>query len=67
MEIQLGLQQRVLNPQGTSIQASESEGKRLGPQCRHKDLGHNSQSRYLSPIGEDGVFQGITRMVSIGS
>ena len=49
--MQLGLQQRVLNPQGTSIQASESEGKRLGPRCRHKDLGHNSQPRYLLPIG----------------
>ena len=26
MEMQLGLQSRVLNPQGTSIQTNESEG-----------------------------------------
>lgn len=67
MEIQLGFQPRVLHPQETSIQTTESEGERLGPNCRHKDLVQQTQPRYLLPTGEDRVFQGIARVVSIGS
>ena len=67
MEIQLGFQPRVLHPQETSIHTTESEGERLGPNCRHKDLVQQTQPRYLLPTGEDRVFQGIARVVSIGS
>ena len=45
MEIQPGLQPRLLHPQETSIQATESEGERLGPNCRHKDLVQQTQTR----------------------
>ena len=53
MEIQLGLQPRVLQPQGTSIQTTDSEGERLGPNYRHKDLVQQCQPRYLLPTGMD--------------
>ena len=54
-------------PTGTRIQNSEHEGERLQPNCRYKDLDQQTQPKILLPIGADGVFQCIARVVSIGS
>ena len=40
--------------------------KGLGPNAG-TEMSHNSQPRCLLPIGDDGVFQGIARVDSIGS
>ena len=54
-------------PTGTKIQNSEHEGERLRPNCRYKYLDQQTQPKILLPIGVDGVFQCIARVVSIGS
>ena len=66
MEIQLGRQPRVLNPQGTSMLTLGSEGERLGSNGRHKDLGHKTQPRCLLPIGMDELSEALPGWFPLG-